>query len=101
MTKHLTLLGHRIFPILLLIGLSQQKYNGNDLIKMDNGLWAEKFSDEPITGKVSGYFGEVKPLKKVYMGYLRNGKKEGKWGSYYHSTGRKIYEYNYKDGERE
>jgi len=82
---------------------------------MDNGLWTEKFSDEPITGKVYGYFGEVKPLKKVYVGNLRNGKKEGKWISYYHSIGihllphnckfllttKKKYDYNYKDGKKD
>ena len=66
---------------------------------MDNGLWTEKFSDEPITGKVYGYFGENKPYKKVHMGNIRNGKKEGKWVSYYHSTGKKIYEQTFKDGK--
>ena len=66
---------------------------------MDNGLWTEKFSDIPITGKVFGLFGENKPYKKVYVGNLRNGKKDGKWVSYYHSTGKKDFEENYKDGE--
>ena len=65
---------------------------------MDNGLWTEKFNDEPISGKVYGYFGTVEPLKKVYVGNLLNGKKEGRWKSYYHSTGKKEYDYNFKDG---
>ena len=81
------------------VGFSQQEYNINDLIKMDNGLYTEKFSDEPITGKVYGYYGEVKPLKKVYIGNLLNGKKEGNWKTYYHSTGKKKYDENYKNGE--
>ena len=85
--------------LFLSLGFSQKEYNGNDLIKMDNGLYTEKFSDEPITGKVYGYFGEIKPLKKVYMGNLRNGKKEGTWKEYFHSNGRKEYHYNYKGGE--
>ena len=53
---------------------------------MDNGLWTEKFSDKPITGKVYGYFGEVRPYKKVYMGKLLNGKIKGRWKAYYHSS---------------
>ena len=95
----------KLSPILILsllflsIGFSQQEYNTNDLIEMDNGLWTEKFSDELITGKVYGLFGENKPYKKVYMGNIRNGKKEGKWVSYYHSTGKKSYEQNFKDGK--
>jgi antitoxin component YwqK of YwqJK toxin-antitoxin module len=93
---------HIIISLLFLsVGLSQQEYNLNDLIEMDNGLWTVKFSDEPITGKVYGYFGDVKPYKKVYMGNLLNGKKEGKWVGYYHSTGKKSIEYNYKDGKED
>jgi len=80
---------------------NQQEYNVNDLVGMDNGLWTEKFSDEPITGKVYGYFGENKPYKKVYVGNLRDGKREGKWVSYYHSTGKKKWEKIYKDGKRD
>ena len=91
---------HLIISLLFLsVGLSQQEYNGNDLVEMDNGLWTEKFSDEPITGKVYGGFGEDDNLKKVYMGNLLNGKKEGRWKSYYHSTGKKKYDYYYKNGE--
>lgn len=66
---------------------------------MDNGLWTEKFSDEPITGKVFGYFGEVSNPKKVYLGNIRNGKREGKWVFWNNSTGRKEWEINYKDGK--
>ena len=94
-----------LIALLLSVGFSQQEYNFNDLREMDNGLWTEKFSDEPISGKVFGYFGynsgEVQPLKYVYIGKLRNGKKEGEWVSYFHSNGEKKYEWNYKDGERD
>ena len=95
----------KLTPILILsllflsIGFSQQEYKSNDLIEMDNGLFTIKFSDEPITGKVFGYFGEVQPYKKVHMGNIRNGKKEGKWVFYYHSTGKKKYEQTFKDGK--
>ena len=95
----------KLTPIIILsllflsIGFSQQEYKYNDLIEMDNGLWTIKFSDEPITGKVYGIFGENKPYKKVYMGNIRDGKKEGKWVSYYHSTGKKEWEDTFKDGK--
>ena len=88
-----------LIVLFLSVGFSQQEYNDNDIIEMDNGLFTVKFSDEPITGKVYGYFGEVKPYKKVYMGNLLNGKKEGRWKLYYHSTGKKRFDFNYKDGE--
>ena len=96
----------KLYPLLSVLffisfGVSQQEYNINDLVEMDNGLWTEKFSDEPISGKVYGYFGEVEPYKKVYIGNIRNGKKEGKWVSYYHTTGRKKSEYYYKNGKQD
>ena len=91
---------HLIISLLILsVGFSQQEYNHNDLIKMDNGLYTVKFSDEPITGKVYGYFGEESNPKIVYIGDIRNGKREGRWKSYYHSTGKKIFDYNYKNGK--
>ena len=84
--------------LILSVGFCQKEYNSNDLIKMDNGLYTVKFSDKPITGKVYGYFGEGKPLTKVYIGELVNGKKEGIW-TWWYSTGTKIDEMTYKDGE--
>ncbi len=86
--------------LFLSVGFSQQEYNINDLIEMDNGLFTVKFSDEPITGKVYGYFGkDGEELTKVYIGKLINGKKDGKWTIWYHNTGTKSYEENWKDGE--
>ena len=87
--------------LFLSVGFCQQEYNHNDFIEMHNGLWTVKFSDEPITGKVYSYFGESKPYKKVYMGNLRKGKREGKWVYYYQSTGKKKYEYFFKDGRQD
>ena len=84
--------------LILSVGFCQEEYNHNDLIEMDNGLWTEKFSDEPISGKVYGYFGEESNPKKVYIGNLLNGKKEGRWKWSYHSTGKKNFDKNYKDG---
>ena len=91
---------HLIISLLFLsIGLSQKEYHVNDLIEMDNGLTTVKFSDEPITGKVYGFFGEKSNPQRVYVGNMVNGKKEGNWKSYYHSTGKKKYDENYKDGK--
>ena len=92
---------HIIISLLFLsVGLSQQEYDINDLIEMDNGLWTEKFSDEPISGKVFGYWflGEDNNKKKVYVGNLRNGIKSGKWTTWYYN-GRKGSEVTYKDGK--
>ena len=94
---------HIIISLLILsVGLSQQEYNSNDLIEMDNGLWTEKFSDEPISGKVFGYWflGEDNNKKKVYVGNLRNGIKSGKWTTWYYN-GRKGSEITYKDGKQD
>lgn len=83
------------------LGFSQKEYNYNDVIEMDNGLFTEKFSDEPISGKVYGLFGKFKPYKKVYMGIILKGKKDGRWKSYYNSNGKKKYDINYKNGKND
>ena len=80
------------------IGISQQEYNSNDITQKENGLYTEKFYDEPITGKIYDYLDENQSFKKVYLGNLDNGKREGKWVFYFHSSGNKRYEYNYKEG---
>ena len=64
---------------------------------MDNWLYTEKFSDEPITGKVYRNFGEKDNLKKVYMGNLLNGGRKGRWIIWY-DNGQKKSEGTYKDG---
>ena len=87
--------------LILSIGVCQGEYNYNNLVEID-GVWYKKFSDEPMNGKIYGYFGEEdKELTKVYIGELVNGKKEGKWTSWYHSTGTKMYEKTYKNGKED
>ncbi len=66
---------------------------------MDNGLWTEKFSETPITGKVYRFFGEKSDIKKVYFGSLLNGKKEGRWTTWW-DNGHKKFVGNLKDGKR-
>ena len=86
--------------LFLSVGFSQREYNHNNLIEMNNGLWTVKFNDESITGKVYGGFGVSRPYKKVYMGEIRYGKQEGRWKYYYHSTGKKEFDFNFKNGKR-
>jgi antitoxin component YwqK of YwqJK toxin-antitoxin module len=93
--KHILLI-----VLFLSVGFSQQEYNSNDLIEMDNGLFTVKFSDEPITGKVYGNFGkEGEELTKVYIGKLINGEKDGKWTEWY-ENGQKSGEGTFKDGKQ-
>ena len=44
--------------LFLSLGFSQKEYNYNYIIEMNNGLWTEKFSEKPITGRVYIKFGE-------------------------------------------
>jgi len=74
-----------------------KEFNKKDII-FTNGLWTEKFSDEPISGKVYNTFGEEGNLKKVYSGNLLNGKYDGLWTNWY-ENGQKSGEFNYKDGK--
>ena len=86
--------------LFLLLGCSQNEYNIDDIIRTDNSPTTEKFSNEPITGKVYKNFGEKDNLKKVYMGNLLNGKEEGLW-TFWSESGLKILEVTYNDGKLE
>ncbi|MDA9185710.1 hypothetical protein N9O40_00130 [Planktomarina sp.] len=61
----------------------------DDLVKR-NDLYFEKFTDVPFTGEVSGQ----------YNGKFKNGKRKGKWLSYY-SNGGLSDKGNFKDGKSE
>ena len=74
-----------------------KEYNKKDIIFTDD-FWTEKFSDEPITGKVYNTFGEEGNLKKVYIGNLLNGRYDGLW-TYWSENGEKKREETYKNGE--
>jgi len=83
--------------LFLSIGFSQPEYNVEDIIERDDGLTTLMFGLEPITGKVYFYLYEKSDVKKVYLGNLLKGKRDGKWVSYY-DNGQKKAEENYKDG---
>ena len=80
--KHLLI----IFSLLLTSVSWSKDIDLGDLVKRD-GLYYEKFTDEPFSGKVTG--------KK--QGRLEEGKRQGKWLEYY-GGGQLKEKINYKDG---
>jgi antitoxin component YwqK of YwqJK toxin-antitoxin module len=61
----------------------------DDLVKRE-GIYYQKFTDVPFTGKVTGN----------EQGSFKNGRKDGAWVSYY-QNGQLRYKDNYKNGETE
>ena len=61
----------------------------NDLVKRD-GIYYEKFSDVPFTGKTTG----------PDQGSFKNGKKDGSWISYW-GNGQLSFKGDYKNDKRE
>jgi len=85
----------RYISLLLFIsvGFCQKEYDIDHIIKQD-GVYIKKFSDEKVNGKVFQMFGDM----KVPLGKMKDGKKEGKWISWY-PNGQKRLEETWKDGE--
>lgn len=82
--------------LFLSVGFTQTKeYNIDDLLEKD-GLISEKFNDKILNGDVYQMFGD----KKVPLGKMKDGKKEGKWIGWY-KNGQKLSEGIYKDGKRD
>ena len=77
--------------LFLSVGFSQKEYDINHILKRD-GVYIKKFSDEIVNGKVFKMFGEM----KVPLGKMKDGKKEGKWISWY-PNGQKKSVVTYKD----
>ena len=67
--------------------ISSETYD--NLVKR-NGLYYEKFSDTPFTGKIQG----------LWQGTIKNGKRNGIWHRYY-EQGQLWWKCNFKDGLRE
>ena len=61
----------------------------DDLVERD-GLYYEKFTDAPYSGKVTG----------KEQGSFKDGKREGAW-IYYHRNGQLQLKGNYKNGQKE
>ena len=76
-----------IFSLLTSVSWSKD-VDWNDLIKRD-GLWYEKFTNEPFTGNSTG----------LKQGKVKDGKKDGEW-LYYIENGQLYLKNTYKDGKK-
>ena len=81
--KHLLI----IFSLLLTSISWSEDVDWNDLVIRD-GLYYEKFSNEPFTGKVTG----------LNQGKMKGGKEKGEW-LMYRASGQLQFKHNYKDGK--
>ena len=111
-----------LLPILLLSLLSTSCWSvdSDDLLERD-GLYYEKFSDTPFTGKFieyheDGYLWMTSSFKNGLQegesvlyhpngqvqskGIYKNGEREGEW-IFYHSNGQLVFKGSYKDGKKE
>ena len=85
--KSLTLLLTTLFLFSSPVVWSEEVEFG-DLVYRD-GLWYEKFSEEPFSGTVCC----------KYRGKIKKGKREGKWTRWY-PNGQLFWRYNHKNGKR-
>ena len=88
----------KVLIILLLTlsaGFSQKEYQLKDLI-YENGIFSNRSSEELVNGMVYQNFKE----KRVVLGNVVNGKKEGLW-TFWYDNGRKIKEGSFEDGKLE
>ena len=83
-------------PILLLVFLFPSLALGEEVTIDDlipnpsDGLYYQKFTDVPFSGKVTG----------IQQGKIKKGKMEGPWVSYYYN-GQLSYKGTWKNGKRE
>ena len=61
----------------------------DDLVERE-GIYYQKFTDVPFSGKVTG----------EYQGVIKNGKRDGAWVQY-HENGQLMHKGNYKNGKKE
>ena len=83
--KHLLI----IFTLLLNSISWSKDVDWKDLVKRD-GLWYEKFTNEPFTGNSTG----------LKQGKVEDGKKDGEW-FYYLENGQLHLKNTYKDGKKD
>jgi len=83
-----------VIPLLLSVGISQNKVNINNLVQYGDKMFEEN-DDRPYTGKVFDLY-KSNGNKKV-EGYYRKGIKNGKW-TYYTEIGNGKYKVKYTDG---
>ena len=93
MTKHLTLLVHRIFPILLLIVGCSTDF---ETLQNRGDVYYEINAEKPFRGSV---IEKYESGQKLLKGNLKDGKKDGLWIEWY-ENGHKRSEINHTDGKR-
>ena len=93
MTKHLTLLVHRIFPILLLIVGCSTDF---ETLQNRGDVYYEINAEKSFTGSV---IGKYESGQKSLKGNLIDGKKDGLWIEWY-ENGHKRSKINHTDGKR-
>ena len=82
-----------LIGLLLSFGFAQKEYDKDHIVERDT-IYIKKFSNEIVSGKVFGMWGDM----KVPLGVIKDGKKEGKWISWY-KNGNKEGEGTFKDGK--
>ena len=85
---------HPLLSVLFLIsiGFGQKEYELNQLVEQ-GGVHKKKFSDEIVNGKVFQMFDN----KKIPLGKMIDGKKDGRW-MVWNDNGTKKSEINYNNG---
>ena len=68
-----------VFPLLLSVGISQNKVNINNLVQYGDKMFEEN-DNKPYTGRVFDLYESTG--KKIFDGKYRNGLKNGKWVFY-------------------
>ena len=63
------------------VKLWQKKNINLHIMRGTDGLYIERFPNEPITGAIYGDYGKEGKFNKVYLGEIVNGKREGNWTS--------------------
>lgn len=83
-----------------LLSCSKKEYNALDIMMGADGLYTERFSNEPITGTIYSNYGKESNSKKVYFGEIIDGKREGNW-TIWHPNGYKDEELFFKNNLHE
>ena len=50
-----------------LLSCGKKEYNALDIMRGTDGLYTERFSNEPITGAIYGDYGKEGKVNKVYL----------------------------------
>tara|TARA_B100000579_G_scaffold387484_1_gene359937 strand:- start:756 stop:1025 length:270 start_codon:yes stop_codon:yes gene_type:complete len=66
--------------LILSVSYSQKEHNQEDIINVKD-LWYLKFSDELVDGYVYKHYKE----RKILLGLMKKGLKQGKWTTYSNS----------------